>query len=255
MMDGMFRMAWFHMRNLWSTSFFLETAVVSPLSFALLRLIAARWAAAPSLWLDAAVCGLWSTTTLAVGLIGFQRYQGVLKYLTVSPLPLWRVFAPLVAAATLIGVIGLPISFAVIVVAGLLSGHDPVPFGVQSIGLQLIGYLLAVVACCASAMLLSSIFVLSRSAIAFEPLVLIPVWMLCGIVMPIGLFPPFLRVVALLHPLTWAVWIGQQRSFDPLCAWAAAGCLSLCGAYLAAAGKGLHVALRRACVEGTLDLS
>ncbi|KFI42011.1 ABC transporter permease [Bifidobacterium biavatii] len=250
-MADMIRMTWFHMRTLWATSFFLETAIGAPLSFILLKLIAAQWRIGQSLWLDASVSGLWATTTLAVGIIGFQRFQGVLQYLAASVMQPWRVFLPLVSAASLIGIIGVPVSFAVIGITAVLTG-GPMPM-VTSV--QFVGYLLAVVACCSSAMLLASVFVLSRMATAFEPLILIPVWLLCGIVIPVDMMPVPVRLVSFLHPLTSAVWIARQPSMGWTCWVGIAGCLALSAVYAAASLVGLRVALRRARVEGTLDLA
>lgn len=244
-------LVWFHMCNLWSTAFFRETALLTPLSFLLLKVIAARWAVADSLWFDAAVCGMWATTTTAVGIIGFQRFQEVLQYLVASTLPAWAVFAPVVAAAALIGVAGLPLSLAGSAVLCWGTGQPMLAVT----GLQAAGYLLAVLACVASAALLSSVFVLSRHAIAFEPLLLVPVWLLCGIVAPTSLFPLPLRMVAYLHPLTAAVSVAQSNSWNTG-VWACmAWCVAISASWLLAAARGLRTALRLACQKGTLGLA
>lgn len=244
-------LVWFHMRNLWSTAFFRETALLTPVSFLLLKVIAARWAVADSLWFDAAVCGMWATTTTAVGIIGFQRFQGVLQYLVASTLPAWAVFAPVVAAAALIGVAGLPLSLTGSVVVCWLTGQ-PVP---AVTGLQAVGYLLAALACVASAALLSSVFVLSRHAIAFEPLLLVPVWLLCGIVTPTSASPLPLRAVAYLHPLTAAVSVAQSDAWNGSVWACVAWCVALSVVWLLASARGLRTALRLACRKGTLGLS
>lgn len=248
------RMTWFHMRNLLSTAFFLETALVTPLSFALLKIIAGRWHAGPTVWFDAAVAGLWATTTLATGMIGFQRFQGVLQYLAAGVLPAWSVFLPVVAAAALIGMAGLPI--AVLVVLPFRGGTDWGPSDVfPCLVSQLIGYLLALVACCASAALLSCMVVLSRHAIAFEPLIMIPVWLLCGVVTPSDGFPMPVRLIAHMQPLTFAVDAARHAAPDRVMLAQAVGCLALSALYVVAAAFGLREALRRARQKGTLDLA
>ena len=113
--------------------------------------------------------GLWATTTTAVGIIGYQRFQGVLQYQVMSVHPAGAVFLPPVAASALIGIIGMPIAFAL---ASLFAGR-PVTVTPE----QVAGLALALLACVSSAAGLSAFFVLSRGAIAFEPLVLIPVWL------------------------------------------------------------------------------
>ncbi|MDK7859329.1 hypothetical protein QP671_27795, partial [Klebsiella pneumoniae] len=77
-----------------------------------------------------------------------------------------------------------------------------------------VGYLLSMLACVASAALLSGIFVLCRKATVYEGLILIPVWMLCGIVIPVESMPLPARVIAFIHPLTSAVWVVHAQSFN-----------------------------------------
>lgn len=103
--------------------------------------------------------------------------------------------------------------------------------------------------------MLSSLFVLSRHAIAFETLIQTPMWLLCGIVTPIDALPAPVRAIARLFPLTYAVHAAQSGAADASLALEAAGCLALCLVYAAAAALGLRAALSRAMKEGTLDLS
>lgn len=252
--DAVVWMTWFHMRNLLSTAFFLQTALATPLSFVLLKIVAAQGHADLSVWFDAAVAGLWASTTLATGIIGFQRFQGVLQYLAACVQPAWAVFLPVVAAAALIGVSGLPV--AVIVTIPFLDGSSVGVSGMfPVVAAQAVGYLLALVACCASAALLSCMVVLSRHAIAFEPLIMIPVWLLCGVVASPDDFPMPMRLIAHLHPLTFAVDVARHPVPDLTMLTEAAGCLILSAVYAAAAAYGLRKALRRARQEGTLDLA
>lgn len=251
-------MTWFHMRSLLSTAFFLQTALITPLSFALLKVIAGHWHAGPTVWFDAAVAGLWATTTLATGIIGFQRFQGVLQYLATGVQPAWAVFLPVVAAAALIGISGLPIAvFITLPFRGWVdAGADAVESSPSpALASQTVGYLLALVACCASAALLSCMVVLSRHAIAFEPLIMVPVWLLCGIVAPVDSFPVPVRLIAHLHPLTFAVDVARHPAADSAILSEIMGCLALSAVYVAVAAFGLRKALRHARLEGTLDLA
>ncbi|KAB8292684.1 ABC transporter [Bifidobacterium avesanii] len=238
---------WFHMRALWATPFFLQTALLTPFTFSMFRLIASRWRVAPDLWFDASASGLWATTTTAVGIIGYQRFQGVLQYQAMGVKPAWAVFLPPVAASALIGVAGVPVAWAT---ASLFAGRAMMPEAAQLAGLAL-----AALACVASAAALSALFVLSRRAIAFEPLVLTPVWLLSGIVLPVDRFPAVARAIAFVHPLTAAVWVADRPRIDGPAAAAALWCLLLCMALLGCAGAGLRRALGRAAVDGTLDLA
>lgn len=238
---------WFHMRALWATPFFLQTALLTPFTFSMFRLIAARWQITPGLWFDASVSGLWATTTTAVGIIGYQRFQGVLQYQAMSVKPAWTVFLPPVAASALIGVAGVPVAWTT---ASLFAGRPIVPDATRIVGLTL-----AALSCVASAAALSALFVLSRRAIAFEPLVLTPVWLMSGIVLPVDRFPAAARAAAFIHPLTAAVWVAGCHRLDGPATAATLWCLLLCTALLGCAGVGLRHALGRATVDGTLDLA
>jgi ABC-2 type transport system permease protein len=238
----------FQSRSLLSTAFFMETAVGAPLSFALMKVLAfhgSGGAITGTIWWDAAIAGMWATTTLACGLIGYQRFQGTLQYLVTSTLPEWAVFLPLVASAAMIGLVGLPVS---IVTAWVFTGQAP-----QVNANLVLGYVLALLACCGSAAVLSSLFVLTPRATAFEPLVLIPIWLLCGIVVPVSSFPKVLQGIACLHPLTWAVWVAHRPNLDGIWMAVALGLL-VSAIYGVLSSLCMRHALHLARVEGSLDL-
>ena len=245
-------MTMFHVRHLLSIPFFRQTALLTPVGFALLKILTAGWHADASVWFDAAVSGLWATTTTATGIIGFQRFQGTLQYLALGVRPAWTAFMPVVAASALIGVAGLPAALAVTLPFVQDGPGRDLP---DRLACWVVGYLLAVLSCCVSAAVLSSLFVLSRHAIAFETLIQTPMWLLCGIVTPIDALPAPVRAIARLFPLTYAVHAAQSGAADASLALEAAGCLALCLVYAAAAALGLRAALSRAMKEGTLDLS
>lgn len=238
----------FHVRQLLRIPFFVQTALLTPVTFLLMRALGALNSGAllPGLaWFDASAAGMWATTTTAVGLIGFQRFQGTLELQVFSVRPPSVVFGPLTSAAALIGLIGVP-------VAGLLQlilTHDvDLSFSV------LLGLFAATVACVASAAVLSAIFVVSVSARAFEPLILTPVWMLVGIVVPFAALPPWLMPFALAHPLTSATLASRQPDIVAALGWAGIS-LAVSAVYLVFAGFGLRVAIKRARVDGTLAMS
>jgi len=237
-------------RHLLRVPFFVQQAVLAPTSFALLRMLATRGSAEAvtgTLWSDVAVAGLWASTTTAVGLVGHQRRQGTLEHLVVSVHPPGVVFGSLCAAATLLGLAGVPVGWAAQLVA---SGHVPVVSTTSVMGIGL-----AVVSCLASSFALSSLFVASRSAVVFEPLVLVPVWLVCGIVVPLGQLPVPLVVVALAHPLTAAVVVAHGTSDPVETVLAVSVALVVSGLWWVVSRSLLSAALRRARVDGTLALS
>lgn len=247
-LGGLLVITWFHFRQLLRTSFFLQLAISAPISFALLRAIGSWGAGTPipaTLWFDVAVAGMWATTTTAMGIIGFQRFQGTLEFQALSVLSPGVVFGGLVAASALIGWIGLPIG---ILMQMLFTGS------IEFTPTAALGYALASFGCVASASVLAGLFVVSRSAIAYEPLVLVPIWLLSGIVVPLELLPEVLRIPALLHPLSSAVLVGEQDGFLAAFPWVLLS-LAVSAIWLVLATIILRVAIRRARIAGTLSLA
>lgn len=240
--------AGFHARQLLRVPFFMQTALLAPASFLLLRGLGAMNVDAPLsplTWLDASVAGLWATTTSAAGLIIYQRFQGTLEAQVLSVHRPGIVFGALTAAAALIGVVGIPSAMSL-----QYAISQQIHVAVEPV----IGIMVSLVACVASAALLSSLFVVNPAASALEPLILVPVWMLVGIVVPFAGLPDWLGSVALVHPLTSAVLAGHAESVGAAMVWGAVSLL-VSIAWLVMAGVGLRAAITRARVNGTLAVS
>lgn len=238
----------FHTRQLLRTPFFVQQAVLAPLSFGCLVALGRLGSgSAPGgdLWFFAAVAGLWATTTTAVGLIGFQRFQGTLELLAISVRSPGAVFGSICAAASMIGVLGVPLGT---LLTFLLTGTVSLSW------FQCLGYLLALLGCVVSAFMLASLFVLARSATVYEPLILSPIWLLAGIIVPFVEFPPVLKPIAMLLPLTSAVSVARADSAIDALPWLGLFCASL-GLWLVIARTLMRLALRRVRVLGTLGLT
>ena len=241
-------MTGFHLRQLLRTPFFVQTALLTPVSFALLKWLGAAGTGVPvqqSLWVDTVVAGLWASTTTAVGIIGFQRFQGTLEHLASSVLPPGQVFGALTAAAAGLGLLGLPLAIAVQLLA---TG------GVQVNARFVTTIVLSGLACAASAGVLASLFVLTRRATAFEPLLLMPIWLLSGVVIPAQVLPAAAQAVAWLHPLSGAVRVTHAETSTEA---AVSACVSLATSliWLLVARRLLAAATRRARIDATLSLS
>lgn len=243
---------WFQLKSLAKTTFFLQNAILAPVCFALMKIVAYYGFSHDctnflnNIWVDSSIAGLWSATTTAVGIIGYQRYLGTLQYLTLSVISPAAVFLPIVGSAALLGCIGMPL--AIITVVVFCHGFFMITFT------QLVGYLLSMLACVASAALLSGIFVLCRKATVYEGLILIPVWMLCGIVIPVESMPLPARVIAFIHPLTSAVWVAHAQSFNATTVLAIVLCVVLSSVLLVIAGFMLRHAIRLATLNGSLNI-
>jgi ABC-2 type transport system permease protein len=243
-----FRLAAFHGRQLLRVPFFVHQAFTAPLVFEWLRAIGLEGSGTAirgDLWLLSGVAGMWSTTTLAVGIIGFQRFQGTLEHLAMSVLRPGTVFGALAVSATLIGLPGFPLAFAA---QALTSGHPVLRW---SDVLVVAG---ASIACAASSSVLAALFVLFRSATVLEPLVLTPVWLVTGVVLPLTALPGWLVPVALAHPLTSTV-LAVERPSNAAVALPVAASVVVSAGWFAVAALAMHLALRRVRITGTLGLS
>ncbi|WP_282827503.1 ABC transporter permease [Gulosibacter sediminis] len=242
------RLMLFHGRQLLRIPFFLQQALIAPLAFQCLRaigMLGSDVGVQGDLWMLSGIAGMWATTTLAVGLIGFQRFQGTLEYLAISTLSPSTVFGSLASSAMVIGLLGFPLTF----IAQQITGGEPTLNATQLVG---IGG--AAIACGVSSWLLAAVFVLFRTARVYEPLILTPVWLLCGVVIPLNILPNWTVAIAVAHPLTWVVLaVEQSNLLGALPLFGVA--VLVCVLWSIAAGLALRTALARARVAGTLGLS
>ncbi len=148
----------------------------------------------------ASVLGMWSAvaTTASMALQG-ERRQGTLELLVAAPAPFAVLLVPITLSMATIGLYSL--------VATLLWGRFA--FGIP---VSLADPLAFSVACLVTALSVSTLgFVLAVSAVryrsawalgtAFE----LPVWLICGFLIPIGQLPDWVRPVSWLVPTTWGV--------------------------------------------------
>jgi ABC-2 type transport system permease protein len=145
----------------------------------------------------ASVMGVWSAVaTTASTSLQQERRTGTLELLVAAPTPFPLVIVPMTLSMATIGLYSL--------VATLLWGRwafgipvslaDPVAFVVASvvtaIGISLMGFLLAVTA------------VRYRGAWALGTALELPVWLICGFLVPLSILPSWVRPVL---PPTWGV--------------------------------------------------
>lgn len=244
-------MTLFHVRQLARNSFFRQLTISGSLVFVALKVLAARASGAmpdPLTGLEAGIVGLWTLVTTATGIIGFQRFQGVLQYQVLSPRRPAAVFAPVVLAAVTLGLVSMPIGLGAAALAGVPATlREPWP--------AVAALVVVVLGCAASALAIAALMVLSTRARVYEQLLLTPVWLLTGIVIAWGRLPPYLRPVSFLSPLTGAVQALRAAATGdgPTWPWLLAS-IAACAVWLALARLGLETAQRRARVTGTLDL-
>ena len=201
--------------------------------------------------LAAGVMGIWSSTTASgAGALQTQRYYGVLELLVASPVPFWAVLLPISIAISGIGVYSLLVGLAYVrIVYGVhIAIHDwwtflaAVPVTIASIGA--LGFLFA------------AAFVRYRSAFMLGNVFEWPVWLVCGLLVPVSTLPGWLRPVSWLFAPTWGMSALRGATLGTGRPWIDIGmCGVLALVYLGIGSVALRVFLDAARAEATLSLS
>jgi ABC-2 type transport system permease protein len=200
--------------------------------------------------LGASVMGVWSSTSTSAGsAMQRERRHGTLELLVAAPAHFSLVMLPVTIAMSTLGLYSMG---ATLLWGWLLFGIDlhlahPLLFCigivVTVLSIGLFGFLLAVS------------FVRYRTAWALGNLLEYPVWLVCGFLVPLSLFPHWVRYVAWTLAPTWGMNAIRQSATGGSPLGDAALCAALGAGYLAlgvaVVGVLLHSARRRA----TLALS
>lgn len=149
------RMLRFHTSMFLTTPFFLISVLGSCFSFSLFKIFSMiQGSGNHSFWVYSSIATIWASTILSTGIIGYQRYQGTLDYLFISPKGIANIFYPIIFSATTLGlVLGVPCSI-------LLSLFFDVPI-ILSIN-EILALFFSTVACASSSLVLSSLYVLTK---------------------------------------------------------------------------------------------
>ena len=102
----------FHTSMFLTTPFFLISVLGSCFSFSLFKIFSMiQGSSNHSFWVYSSIATIWASTILSTGIIGYQRYQGTLDYLFISPKGIANIFYPIIFSATTLGlVLGVPCS-------------------------------------------------------------------------------------------------------------------------------------------------
>jgi ABC-2 type transport system permease protein len=150
--------------------------------------------------LGASVMGIWSATSTSAGsAMQRERWHGTLELLVASPTHFALVLLPTTIALATIGIYSM---VATLLWGWLAFGVDltiehpllfalSIPATVISIGM--LGFLLAVA------------FVRYRTAWALGNMLEYPVWLVCGFLVPLSLFPDWVRPISWVLAPTWGV--------------------------------------------------
>lgn len=195
---------WLHLKMIAVSAFDGIFQVIWPLYFATAAFLLYGQADDESVMiyagLGAAVMGIWSVvTTTASSLLQRERWIGTLELLVSSPTPFALTLIPITTAMASLGLFSLgstllwgwllfgitvpiasPFAFAVSIMVSILS-------------IALLGFLLSVAV------------VRYRTAWAMGNLLEYPGWLLCGFLVPVGLFPGWVTWISYALPPTWGM--------------------------------------------------
>jgi ABC-2 type transport system permease protein len=248
--------AWrLQLKTLSASAFFLVLAVVQPIVVATIALYAAggaRTGRLHDLVLGAAATGMWSTTLASCGgVINYLRRLRVLEFCVAASVPFAAVVSGMTLAGACLGVYSLAATLTWSWIAfGVQPGiAHPLSFGIAGIVLLL--------ALTSLGQLMAATFIFFRTAIVFQNLLELPVWLLSGMLAPIALLPSYIRPLSYALAPTWgleamraAAHGSGRHALTPT-----AVCAGLGVAYAVLTALVLPRFERRARVSGTLALS
>jgi ABC-2 type transport system permease protein len=193
----------FHFKMLSRSSFNGVLGILYPLFFATVAFFLFREGSPDALLyasLGASVMGIWSATSTAAGAaLQRERWHGTLELLVTAPAHFSLVMLPITIAMSTIGIYSMA--------ATLLWGR--VLFGIHLHIEHLVLFCVAVPATIVSigmlGFLIAVSFVRYRTAWALGNLLEYPVWLVCGFLVPLTLFPGWVRPISWVLAPTWGM--------------------------------------------------
>ncbi len=179
--------------------------------------------------LGAAVMGVWSSTSTTAGsAMQRERWHGTLELLVAAPRHFALVLLPASVAQTTIGLYSMA---ATLFWGRLLFG---IGVSVEHPLLFAVSVLATVLAIGSAGFLLAVSFVRYRAAWALGNMLEYPVWLVCGFLVPLSLFPHWVRPISWVLAPTWGMQAIREAALGGSSLGDAAVCLLLGAAYVLA---------------------
>jgi ABC-2 type transport system permease protein len=242
-----------HFKMLARSSFNGVLGILYPLFFATVAFFLYREGSPHALLyasLGASVMGVWSATSTAAGAaLQHERRHGTLELLVAAPVHFSLVMLPVTIAMSTIGLYSMA---ATLLWGRLLFGIDvhlehpllfclAVPATIVSIGT--LGFLMAVA------------FVRYRTAWALGNALEYPVWLICGFLVPLSLFPGWVRPISWMLAPTWGINAIRESALGGSPLPDVAVCAGLALVYTAIGVLAVDTLLRAARTRATLSLT
>jgi ABC-2 type transport system permease protein len=192
-----------HFKMLSRSSFNSVLGIVYPLFFATVAFFMYREGSPHALLyasLGASVMGIWATTsTAAGGALQRERWHGTLELLVAAPAHFSLVMLPVTLAMSTIGVYSMA---ATLVWGRLVFGIE---LHIEHLFVFCVAVVVTIVAVGMCGFLLAVTFVRYRTAWALGNLLEYPVWLICGFLVPLSLFPGWVLPFSWIPAPTWGM--------------------------------------------------
>ena len=200
--------------------------------------------------LGASVMGIWSATSVtSSSVLQRERWHGTLELLVATPAHFSLVLLPITIAMSTIGIYSMA--------ATLLWGR--LLFGIHVHIVHPLLFCLAVPATIVSigmlGFLLSVTVVRYRTAWALGNALEYPVWLVCGFLVPLSLFPGWVRPISWILAPTWGVRAIREAALGGAPLWDVAACSGLGLGYGAVGVLLVGTVLHSARARATLSLT
>jgi ABC-2 type transport system permease protein len=200
--------------------------------------------------LGSTVMGIWSAVaTSASSALQRERWFGTLELIVSAPMPFALVLLPITMAMATVGLYSMVATLLWGWLVFGMSPHIAQPFAFAC------AVLLLVAAIAMVGFLLSVTVVRYRSAWALGDLLEYPVWLLCGLLVPLTLLPVWARPLSYALPPTWGMRAMREAADGTSPWWSLAVCAGLGVAYAVVATVIGRRMLRSARARATLALT
>ncbi|HVB14759.1 MAG TPA: ABC transporter permease [Candidatus Dormibacteraeota bacterium] len=195
---------WYQLKMQAQSGFVVMVSLVQPLIFASIAMAdqQAGNRTLPLLYyaLGAGIMGIWSTVVFGCGgALSWQRHQGMLEPLVMVPAPLVLVLLGITLGTASVGLysMGATLLWGWLIFGAHIHLVDPFAFVIAAV--------VMVVALGLLGLVLGATFVLYRNANALSNALEYPVWLVCGLVVPLSLLPGWTHYLAYILAPTWGI--------------------------------------------------
>jgi len=245
---------WFHVKIYSRSAFDGLLTLIYPLFFATSIFFiygqGATQAQLVAAAVGAAAMGVWvSVSTSAATALQRERSLGTLELLVAAPRPFWLLVVPITLAMSTFGLY----SFITTMLWGKFLFAIPISLD------QPVAFIFASIAVCVAIGLMGFLLAISavryRSAWALGAALDLPIWLVCGFVVPLVLLPDWVRPLSWVLPPTWGVAALRESALGGSPWPDVALCLALATAYALVGALLAKRLLDSARTNATLSLS